>query len=79
MTRYYNISARVSMAQTGSLNLFSNKEQEIDQKAGMLKRLAFTVFCSESDQYQKSIPEIQGTTFIEKTAAHSKANNMFPI
>jgi hypothetical protein len=48
------------MAQTGSLNLFSNKEQEIDQKAGMLKRLAFTVFCSESDQYQKSIPEIQG-------------------
>ncbi|XP_060598596.1 protein dopey-1-like isoform X2 [Ruditapes philippinarum] len=58
-TTYKDLMARVSMAQTGSLNLFSNKEQEIDQKAGMLKRLAFTVFCSESDQYQKSIPEIQ--------------------
>ena len=53
-------AARVTMAQTGSLNLFTSKEAEIDQKAGMLKRLAFTVFCSEPDQYQKSIPEIQG-------------------
>ena len=26
----------------------------------MLKRLAFTIFCSEPDQYQKSTPEIQG-------------------
>ncbi|KAL4233674.1 Protein dopey-1 [Mactra antiquata] len=58
-TTYKDLMARVSMTQTGSLNLFSNKEQEIDQKASMLKRLAFTVFCSESDQYQKSIPEIQ--------------------
>ncbi|XP_053397950.1 protein dopey-1-like isoform X3 [Mercenaria mercenaria] len=58
-TTYKDLMARVSMTQTGSLNLFSNKEQEIDQKAGMLKRLAFTVFCSEADQYQKSIPEIQ--------------------
>lgn len=51
--------ARVTMTQTGSLSLFSNREQEISQKAGMLKRLAFTIFCSEPDQYQKSIPEIQ--------------------
>ena len=51
---------RVSITQSGSLNLFSSKEQELEQRAQMLKRLAFTIFCSEQDQYQKSMPDIQG-------------------
>ncbi|XP_052808898.1 protein dopey-1-like isoform X3 [Mya arenaria] len=58
-TTYKDLMARVSMAQTGSLSLFTSREAEIDLKASMLKRLAFTVLCSEPDQYQKSIPEIQ--------------------
>lgn len=54
--------ARVSVAQSGSLNLFSSKEQEYEQRAQLLKRLAFVIFCSEIDQYQKYMPDIQGTS-----------------
>lgn len=55
-----SFSARVSVAQSGSLNLFSSKEQEYEQRAQLLKRLAFVIFCSEIDQYQKYMPDIQG-------------------
>lgn len=51
---------RVSMTQTGGLNLFSSREQEFEQRALLLKRLAFVIFCSELDQYHKYMPEIQG-------------------
>lgn len=47
------------MAQTGSLNIFTSKEQEYEQRALLLKRLAFVIFCSELDQYHKYMPEIQ--------------------
>jgi hypothetical protein len=50
----------LSVAQTGSLNIFTSKEQEYEQKAMLLKKLAFVIFCSEKDQYQKYMPEIQG-------------------
>ena len=40
--------------------LFSSKEQESEQKAQLLKRLAFVVYSSEKDQYQKNMPEILG-------------------
>jgi hypothetical protein len=50
----------LSLAQTGSLNIFTSKEQEYEQKAMLLKKLAFVMFCSEKDQYQKYMPEIQG-------------------
>ena len=53
-------SGRVSMTQTGSLNLFSSKEQEFELRAQMLKRLSFAIFCSPPDQYQRNMPEIQG-------------------
>ena len=54
-------SAKVaSISQTGSLSLFSSKEQELEQRALLLKRLAFVIFCSDVDQYQKQMPEIQG-------------------
>uniref|UniRef100_A0ABM0MUJ4 Protein dopey-1-like n=1 Tax=Saccoglossus kowalevskii TaxID=10224 RepID=A0ABM0MUJ4_SACKO len=47
------------MHNTSSLNLFSNKEQEMEQRAQLLKRLSFCIFCSEIDQYQKFLPDIQ--------------------
>ena len=40
--------------------LFTSKEQESEQKAQLLKRLAFVIYSSEKDQYQKNMPEIQG-------------------
>jgi len=51
---------RVSMAQGSGISIFSSKEQEYEQKAQLLKRLAFVILCSEMDQYHKYMPEIQG-------------------
>jgi hypothetical protein len=48
------------MAQSGSLSIFSSREQEYEQRAQLLKRLAFVILCSETDQYHKYMPEIQG-------------------
>ena len=56
------ISAKLaSINQSGSLNLFSSKEIELEQRALLLKRLAFVIYCSNEDQYQKQVPDIQGT------------------
>lgn len=57
---FSNFAGRVSMTQTGSLSIFSSREQEYEQKAQLLKRLAFVIFCSEIDQYAKYMPDIQG-------------------
>lgn len=55
------ILAKVSsISQSGSLSLFTSKEQELEQRTLLLKRLAFVIFCSEVDQYQKQMPDIQG-------------------
>jgi hypothetical protein len=48
------------VAQSSSLNLFANRDVELEQRAMLLKRLAFAVLSSESDQYQKYLPDIQG-------------------
>lgn len=48
------------MAQSSSISIFSTREQEYEQKAQLLKRLAFVILCSEMDQYHKYMPEIQG-------------------
>jgi len=53
-----NLIARVTYQQSGGL--FTSKEQESEQKAQLLKRLAFVIYSSEKDQYQKNMPEIQG-------------------
>ena len=51
---------RMSVTQSsGALKLFSSKDQEIEQRALLVKRLAFILFCSEKDQYQKYVPDIQ--------------------
>lgn len=53
-------SARVAVAQSSSLSLFTNRDAELEQRAMLLKRLAFTIYSSEVDQYQKYLPDIQG-------------------
>ena len=59
---FFIFSAKVaSINQSGSLNLFSSKELELEQRALLLKRLAFVIYCSGEDQYQKQMPDIQGT------------------
>ncbi|XP_067674328.1 protein dopey-1-like isoform X1 [Haliotis asinina] len=58
-TTFKDLMGRVAMTQSGSLNLFSSKEQEYEQRAQMLKRLSFAIFCSDADQYQRNMPDIQ--------------------
>lgn len=55
-----NTTVRVNLAQSSSLNLFISREAEYEQRAQLLKRLSFVIFCSEIDQYQRQMPEIQG-------------------
>lgn len=57
---FFSFSARVAVAQSSSLNLFANRDVELEQRAMLLKRLAFAIFSSEIDQYQKYLPDIQG-------------------
>ena len=62
---------RVSVNPSGSLGLFSSKEQEIELRAMLLKRLAFTLFCTEGDQYQKYLPDIQGERHSQTSIIYS--------
>ncbi len=59
-TTFRELMGRVSLTQAGGLNIFTSREQEYEQRALLLKRLAFVIFCSELDQYHKYMPEIQG-------------------
>ncbi|XP_066558430.1 protein dopey-1 isoform X2 [Amia ocellicauda] len=58
-TTFRDLMTRVAVAQSSSLNLFTNRDAELEQRAMLLKRLAFTIFSSEVDQYQKYLPDIQ--------------------
>ncbi|XP_077487312.1 LOW QUALITY PROTEIN: protein DOP1A [Amblyomma americanum] len=58
-TTFRDFLARFAVTQSGSLNIFSSKEQEYESRAQLLKRLAFVLFCSEPDQYQRYMPDIQ--------------------
>ncbi|KAM7026613.1 protein DOP1A isoform 2-T2 [Passerculus sandwichensis] len=58
-TTFRDLMTRVAVAQSSSLNLFANREAELEQRAMLLKRLAFAIFSSETDQYQKHLPDIQ--------------------
>ncbi|XP_041336336.1 protein dopey-1 isoform X4 [Pyrgilauda ruficollis] len=59
-TTFRDLMTRVAVAQSSSLNLFANRDAELEQRAMLLKRLAFAIFSSEIDQYQKYLPDIQG-------------------
>ncbi|NXG54425.1 DOP1 protein, partial [Hemiprocne comata] len=58
-TTFRDLMTRVAVAQSSSLNLFANRDAELEQRAMLLKRLAFAIFSSETDQYQKYLPDIQ--------------------
>ncbi|XP_033225159.1 protein dopey-1 homolog isoform X2 [Belonocnema kinseyi] len=58
-TTFRDLLNKVSIAQSSSISIFSSKEQEYEQRAQLLKRLAFVILCSEMDQYHKYMPEIQ--------------------
>ncbi|XP_012258853.2 protein dopey-1 homolog isoform X2 [Athalia rosae] len=58
-TTFRDLMNRVSIAQSSGISIFSSKEQEYEQRAQLLKRLAFVILCSEMDQYHKYMPEIQ--------------------
>ncbi|CAB3373210.1 Hypothetical predicted protein [Cloeon dipterum] len=53
---FRELLARVGVAQGG---LFTSKEQEWEQRAQLLKRLAFVLLCGERDQYHRQMPDIQ--------------------
>ena len=59
-TTFRDFLSRMTVTQSGSLKLFSSKEQENEQRSQLAKRLAFVLFCSEKDQYHRYMPEIQG-------------------
>uniref|UniRef100_A0A671RTL5 Protein dopey-1-like n=1 Tax=Sinocyclocheilus anshuiensis TaxID=1608454 RepID=A0A671RTL5_9TELE len=52
-TTFRDLMTRVAVAQSSSLSLFTNRDAELEQRAMLLKRLAFTIYSSEVDQYQK--------------------------
>ncbi|XP_066461074.1 protein dopey-1 isoform X2 [Eleutherodactylus coqui] len=58
-TTFRDLMTRVAVAQSSSLSLFTNRDAELEQRAMLLKRLAFAIFSSETDQYQKFLPDIQ--------------------
>ncbi|XP_071478733.1 protein DOP1A-like [Diadema antillarum] len=58
-TTFKDLMTRVATLQNTSLSIFASKEQEMEQRAQLLKRLSFVVFCSERDQYVRSLPDIQ--------------------
>lgn len=65
------------MSQSSSISIFSSKEQEYEQKAQLLKRLAYVILCSEMDQYHKYMPEIQGEPgkYIDTYFVRVRVNN----
>lgn len=60
-TTFRDLMNRISssISQSSGISLFSSREQEYEQRAQLLKRLAFVILCSEQDQYHKYIPDIQ--------------------
>ena len=58
-TTFRDLVARINMTQSGAINIFANREQEIEQRASLLKRLSFAIFCGEIDQYHNYMPDIQ--------------------
>lgn len=56
---FQDLLARFSLTQSSSLNLFSSRDGEMEVRRQLIKRMSFAVFCSETDQYSKSITDIQ--------------------
>ena len=57
-TTFKELLTRIASLGQSNISLFSSKELEQEQRALLLKRLAFVIFCSDVDQYQKQMPDI---------------------
>ena len=55
-----------------------SKELEQEQRALLLKRLAFVIFCSDVDQYQKQMPDITDRLSAWCSFVHSFPLRMWP-
>ncbi|XP_034479479.1 protein dopey-1 homolog [Drosophila innubila] len=58
-TTFRELMTRVSLSQAGSISIFASRDQEYELRAMLLKRLAFVIYCSEFDQHNKYMPDIQ--------------------
>ena len=54
---FFVLSVKVG---TISVGLFATKEQEMEQRAMLLKRLSFVIFSSEKEHYEKYMQQILG-------------------
>ena len=57
-TTFKELLTKIASLGQGSISLLSSKEQEQEQRALLLKRLAWVIFCSDIDQYQRQMPDI---------------------
>jgi len=58
-TTFREYLSRMSSVKGSSMTLFTSKDQENEQRAQLLKKLAFILFCSEKNQYVKYLSDIQ--------------------
>ncbi|XP_065649698.1 protein dopey-1 isoform X2 [Hydra vulgaris] len=58
-TMFKDLMQKIALSQSGAINIFANREQEMEQRAQLLKRLSFIIFCGEFDQYHQYLPDIQ--------------------
>ena len=57
-TTFKELLTKIASLGQGSISILSSKEQEQEQRALLLKRLAWVIFCSDIDQYQRQMPDI---------------------
>jgi len=57
-TTFKELLSKIASLGQSNISIFSSKELEQEQRALLLKRLAFVIFCSDIDQYQKQMPDI---------------------
>ncbi|KAK2715897.1 protein dopey-1-like isoform X2 [Artemia franciscana] len=53
---FKELIARIPVGQAG---LFTSKEADAENRAMLLKRLSFSIFCGNKDEFQHHMPEIQ--------------------
>eukprot|EP00092_Neocalanus_flemingeri_P000320 GFUD01000342.1.p1 GENE.GFUD01000342.1~~GFUD01000342.1.p1 ORF type:complete len:1526 (+),score=540.23 GFUD01000342.1:2184-6761(+) len=57
-TTFKELLTRIASLGQSNISIFSSKELEQEQRALLLKRLAWVIFCSDIDQYQRQMPDI---------------------
>eukprot|EP00090_Calanus_glacialis_P040879 TRINITY_DN7157_c0_g1_i15.p1 TRINITY_DN7157_c0_g1~~TRINITY_DN7157_c0_g1_i15.p1 ORF type:complete len:885 (-),score=268.55 TRINITY_DN7157_c0_g1_i15:207-2777(-) len=55
---FKELITRIANLGQSNISIFSSKELEQEQRALLLKRLAWVIFCSDIDQYQRQMPDI---------------------